>query len=138
MDASIKTEFSTPTVDHLFELYKESKLNIDATYASNFKIATGLTERLSKEEQRIIEHNEIELDPEMFEVKDPITNPYLLFVGFNNFCKAIYNVISGNKNEFSDLQGAVRKKLPDLEALEFVGNNDLKISQRSANYSLLF
>jgi hypothetical protein len=60
MDAIIKKDFSTPALEHLFELYKESKLNIDATYTVNLKVATGVADRPSKEEKRIIQNNELD------------------------------------------------------------------------------
>lgn len=138
MSTNIKNGHSNRLIYSIFELYRSAGISSNASDRAIRDAARKAVLELSKADKEYIQQVSFELHPDMFEITDPTISRFDLFVGFSNFCKSLYNLISGSKSEYADLKPVVRKALPDLKAFEFIGTNDLKISYQPSDYTLVY
>jgi len=129
----IKSQSATPILNRLAKAYRESTLPFDSTYERNREEAARLVPQLSEHLTDLFRQHPPDLTPDMITGVADREDAFKAFFGFSNYCKAVYDEITGNSPEFAGMQPLERKRLPDLKAFELVGMNNVRISERPGN-----
>ena len=130
---TIKSQSATPILNRLAEAYRETTLPFDSSYEQNREEAARLVPLLSKDLKDGFTKHPPEISPDIFGGIKNREDTFKVFLGFSNYSKAVYDLITGNSPEFTDMQPLERKRLPDLKAFELVGMNNVRISGKPGN-----
>ena len=140
MSFLIKNESHRPEIlDRIFNFYIASGLTLDASDVAVSTVVKSLLNDFDSKDKEEVRHTSFELYPHMFEkTGDEQAGADEFLMAFNNFLKVLYSKVTRHRSEFANMEGIRRNPLPNLEALEYSGHNDLSITDRPARYTLAY
>jgi len=142
MSIILKSEFqSNETLYSLFKSYIEAGLTSGSSEEAIIGAAKKFLKKMKTGKREAFISADLALHPGIFEItgkeNQDVTASDIYF-GLNAYAKEIYSLITGEDNKSVNIEGVERKKLPDISAFAFIGNNAPKESRRLANYSLVY
>jgi hypothetical protein len=137
---TIKAELASTATGKLYHAFSNAGLRINLGYKGYRDAAERfINEESDPETLAYIKNENIQIGPQLFEEID--LTPEVLYktvVGFDNYTRAIYDVLKGIHPDSLDLKPVKRSDIPELKAFKYVGHNDLRMDMDSSNYSILY
>lgn len=126
--------------NEIFEFFKGTDLNADTSYPILEATANDFINRTDQSVHRAILDSVYHPASDLFiypEQTDPFER-YSWSFGFQNFYRAVHNVLTGHKPLSLQSNGAHPQYVLKSDAFEYMGHNDLNIKPSKASYASLF
>lgn len=129
-----------PVFASLFGFYKTTGLDLSSPYEAYTSAAEKYVESLESDIKEMILHSSFDPNSTLFRfTKTQNDNEkYLWIFGFQNFYRAVNNLLSNYVPESLNDRGAERQTFLKREAFEHIGYNQPKLSRNKSSYGLLF
>lgn len=137
---TIKAELADTATGKLYHAFTNAGLRFNLGYKAYRDAAVRfINDDAEPETLAYIKNENIQIGPQLFEEEDlSAERMYKTVVGFDNYTRAVYDVINGTHPDSLDLKPVKRSDIPELKAFKYVGHNDLRMDMDSSNYSILY
>lgn len=138
MSVALKRDIA-PELNRLFEIYQGLGINDKTRYKELRSAAKQAVNQLTESEIVFLKDGNFRLTLDLFNVApDAGVTRFEVYAGFSNFIKTLFGIVNNRSTQTPDVKSIERKPLPELSAFDRIGNNDLNISYKPANYTLIY
>ncbi|WP_439695833.1 hypothetical protein ACFGVS_23660 [Mucilaginibacter sp. AW1-7] len=123
----------------IFDFFRERSLNADTPYAELEQQAREFLARIDDVQKQAIACSEYSPENDLFDFSDVSSyERYNWFYGFQNFYRAVNNILKNYTPETERTKGAEPQYVLKKDAFRYVGHNESNLEHSHYGYASLF